>query len=65
LLTPAHVLFMTNAGDLVIAKRDAAKYALEGRIDLAENETWAVPAFVPGGLVIRDAQGLVMLSWGS
>lgn len=65
LLTPAHVLFMTNTGDLVVARRDAAKFAQEQRIDLAEGETWAVPAFVRGGIVIRDAQGLVRLAWGS
>ncbi len=65
LLTPSHLLFMTNAGDLVVAKRDATKFAEERRIEIAESETWAVPVFVQGGLVIRDAQGLVRLQWGS
>jgi outer membrane protein assembly factor BamB len=65
LLTPSHLLFMTNTGDLVVAKRDATKFAEERRIEIAESETWALPVFVQGGLVIRDAQGLVRLQWGS
>lgn len=63
LVAPSHVLFVTNAGDLVIARRGGAAFAEERRIELAAGETWAVPAFVPGGLVIRDAQGLSRLQW--
>jgi outer membrane protein assembly factor BamB len=65
LLAPAHVVFLTNAGRLVVAKRDPAKFAEERRIEVAAGETWAVPVFVQGGLVVRDAQGLARLSWGS
>ena len=65
LLAPAHVIFLTNAGDLIVAKRDPAKFVEERRIEIAASETWAVPAFVPGGLVIRDAQSVVRLVWGS
>jgi outer membrane protein assembly factor BamB len=63
LTTPSHVLFVTNAGELVVAKRGAARFAEERRIELAAGETWAMPAFVPGGLVIRDTQGLSRLQW--
>ena len=65
LLTGEHLLFMTNAGDLVVARRDAGKFTEERRIQIAEGETWAVPAFVQGGLVVRDASGLLRLKWGS
>ena len=65
LLGPSHVLFLTNAGDLIVAKRDAAKFSEERRIEVADGETWALPAFVPGGIVVRDAQGLMRLAWGS
>jgi outer membrane protein assembly factor BamB len=65
LLTSSHVLFMTNAGNLVVVRRDPTKFAEERRIEITESETWAVPVFVPGGLVIRDAQGLVRLQWES
>jgi outer membrane protein assembly factor BamB len=65
LLTPTHVLFLTNGGDLVVARRDAAKFAEERRIELAESSTWALPAFVSGGVLVRDGQGLMRLAWGS
>ena len=61
--TPAHVLFLTNAGDLIVARQDASKFAEERRIEVADGETWAMPAFVRGGLVVRDAGGLIRLSW--
>jgi hypothetical protein len=47
-----------------VAKRDVAKFNEERRIEVADGETWAVPAFVPGGIVVRDAQGLMRLAWG-
>jgi outer membrane protein assembly factor BamB len=65
LTTPAHVLFLTNGGDLVIVRRDAAKFAEERRIELAPSSTWAMPAFVPGGVIVRDADALMRLAWGS
>ena len=65
LVGPSHVMFLTNAGDLVVARRDAAKFNEERRIEVADGETWALPAFVPGGIVVRDAQGLVRVAWGS
>ncbi len=63
LVAPSHVLFLTNAGDLVITRRNASAFAEERRIEIAAGETWAVPAFVPGGMVVRDAQGLSRLVW--
>jgi outer membrane protein assembly factor BamB len=63
LVAPSHVLFVTNAGDLVVTRRKAATFSEERRIELAAGETWAVPAFVRGGVVIRDAQGLSRLQW--
>lgn len=61
--TPSHVLFLTNSGDLTVVRQDPAKFAVEQRIEVADGETWAMPAFVRGGLVVRDAQGLIRLSW--
>ena len=65
LLAPAHVIFLTNAGDFIVAKRDPEKFVEQRRIEVAGGETWAVPALVPGGLVVRDAQGVMRLAWGS
>ena len=63
LQTDSHLLFLTNAGALVIARLDPAKFAEERRIEIAGAETYAVPAFIPGGLVVRDSQELVRLQW--
>lgn len=63
LTTPAHVLFLTNAGHLVIARKDGSKFAEDRRIDVADAETWAMPVFLRGGLIVRDATGLTRLSW--
>ena len=61
--TPVHVLFLTNAGDLVVTRKDAARFVAERRIEVTDGETWAMPAFVRGGLIVRDAQGLMRLAW--
>jgi outer membrane protein assembly factor BamB len=63
LLAPAHLLFLTNSGNLVVARRDPSKFAEERRLEVADGETWAVPAFVKDGLVVRDAQGVMRLAW--
>ena len=63
LLAPAHIVFLTNIGELVVARRHADAFAEERRIPLANAETWAVPVFVNGGIVVRDAQGVTKLQW--
>jgi outer membrane protein assembly factor BamB len=62
LLTPAHVLILTTGGELVLAKRSPAKYEEERRYKVADSATWAVPALLPDGLIVRDASGVVRLS---
>jgi outer membrane protein assembly factor BamB len=63
LIAPAHILFLTNSGDLVVVRRNATSFSQERRIELADAETWAHPAFVSGGLIVRDKQGLMRLQW--
>ena len=63
LLTPSHVLFLTNGADLVVARRDPAKFVQDRRYDVAESETWAMPAVLPDGLIVRDATGVTRLKW--
>jgi outer membrane protein assembly factor BamB len=65
LITPAHVVFLTNTGALVVAKRNAAAFSEERRIDVAESATYAMPAFVRGGMLVRDAQSLMRLQWAN
>ena len=65
LLTPSHVLFVTNAGSLVVARRDPSKFAEERRIEIAGSSTWALPVFIPGGLIVRDGDSVKRLAWAS
>ena len=65
LLTPAHVLILTTGGELVLAKRSPAKYEEERRYTVAESATWAVPALLQDGLIVRDASGVTRLTTGS
>jgi outer membrane protein assembly factor BamB len=65
LLTPSHVLFLSNAGDLVVARRTAAHFEAARRYDVADSETWAVPVLLADGLIVRDATGLLRVTLGS
>jgi outer membrane protein assembly factor BamB len=62
LLTPRHVLFLTNDGDLVVARRSADGFSEERRYDVAESETWAVPVLLGDGLIVRDATAVMRLT---
>ena len=62
LLTPAHVLILTTGGELVLAKRSATQYEEARRYTVAESATWAVPALLPDGLIVRDASGVMRLT---
>jgi outer membrane protein assembly factor BamB len=62
LLAPRHVLYLTNGGALVVARRDAKAFALERRTTVADAETWAVPIVLGRDLIVRDATGLMRLT---
>lgn len=61
LLSPAHVIFLTTAGELVLARRTPARYEEERRYTVAESATWAVPVVMADGLLVRDATGVMRL----
>jgi outer membrane protein assembly factor BamB len=61
LLTPAHVLLLTNDGDFIVARRSSDGFAEERRYDVADSETWAVPVLLRDGLIVRDATGVMRL----
>jgi len=65
LLTPAHVLVQTQAGELVLVKRSPAKYEEDKRYTVADSATWAVPIVLADALVIRDAGGVMKLTPGA
>jgi outer membrane protein assembly factor BamB len=64
LLTPAHVVFLKNDGQLVLVRRGAPAFAADKSYRVAEGETWAMPVLFPDGLLVRDATGVVRLSFG-
>lgn len=62
LLTPQHVIFLTNGADLIVAKRGTPAFAVERRYEVAEAATWAMPVLLGSNILIRDATGLMLLS---
>lgn len=62
LLTPRHVVFLTNGGDLIVAKRGAPAFAVEHRYEVAESSTFATPVLLGSNIVVRDATGLILLT---
>lgn len=66
LLTPQHVVFLTNNADLIVAKRGTPAFALERRYDdVAQAATWAMPVLLGSNILIRDATGLTLLTAGN
>jgi outer membrane protein assembly factor BamB len=61
LLTAAHVLVQTAAGELLVVERSPAAYKEVRRYTVADSATWAVPALVPGAILVRDASGIMKL----
>ena len=62
LLTPQHVVFLTNGADLIVAKRGTPAFAVERRYEIAEAATWAMPVLLGSNILVRDATGLMMLT---
>jgi outer membrane protein assembly factor BamB len=62
LLTPLHVVYLTNGADLIVAKRGTATFSLEKRYEIAEAATWAMPVLLGSDIVVRDATSLIRLS---
>jgi outer membrane protein assembly factor BamB len=64
LLTPRHVVYLTNGADLIVAQRGTAAFTVEKRYEVAEAETWAMPVLLGSDLLVRDATGLMRLTAG-
>jgi outer membrane protein assembly factor BamB len=62
LLTPQHVIFLTNGADLIVAKRGTPAFAVERRYEVAETATWAMPVLLGSNILVRDATGLMLLT---
>ena len=62
LLTPQHVIFLTNGADLIVAKRATPAFAVERRYEVAEAATFAMPVLLGSNILVRDATGLMLLT---
>jgi outer membrane protein assembly factor BamB len=64
LLTPQHVVFLTNGADLIVAKRGTPAFTVERRYEVAEAATFAMPVLLGSNILVRDATGLMLLTAG-
>jgi outer membrane protein assembly factor BamB len=62
MLTPRHLVYLTNGADLIVAKRGAAGFEIEKRYEVAESETWAMPVLLGSDILVRDTTGLMRLT---
>jgi outer membrane protein assembly factor BamB len=59
LLTPEHVVYLTEGADLLVVRRGGESFAVDRRYRVADAATWASPVLLGGDLLVRDANGLV------
>ena len=62
LLTPTHVVFLTNGADLIVVKRGTPAFAEERRYEVAQSATWSMPVLLGSKILVRDATGLALLT---
>ena len=65
LLSPAHLLFLTSTGELVVATRNPNAFELVKKYDVANSETWAVPILLGREIVVRETAHLVKVRGSS
>jgi outer membrane protein assembly factor BamB len=62
LLTPTHVVFLTNAAELIVLKRATEKFEPDKRYEVAKSPTWATPVLLGSDILVRDNNALVRLT---
>jgi outer membrane protein assembly factor BamB len=62
LLTPRHLIYLTNGADLIVARRAAQAFEAERRYDVADAETYAMPVLLGTDIYVRDATSLIRLA---
>lgn len=63
LLTPQHVVILTNSADLIVAKRGTPAFTVERRYEVAQATTFASPVILGTNILVRDATGLTLLTF--
>jgi outer membrane protein assembly factor BamB len=62
LLTPRHLVYLTNGADLIVARRAGQSFEAERRYDVADAETYAMPVLLGTDIYVRDATSLIRLT---
>jgi outer membrane protein assembly factor BamB len=62
LLTPRHLIYLTNGADLIVARRAGQAFEAERRYDVADAETYAMPVLLGADIYVRDANSLIRLA---
>ena len=65
LLTPNHLVYLTNEANLIVARRGKATFDIERRYEVAGSGTWSMPVFLGKDILVRDATGLIKLTTGN
>ena len=63
LQTQEHLLFLTDGGALIVAQRTPEGFKEVKRYEIGTSPTWTVPIFLPDGLLMREADRIVKLTW--
>jgi outer membrane protein assembly factor BamB len=63
LQTRDHVLFLTDAGALIVNRLTPEGFTEERRYEIGQGATWAMPVLLPDGMLVREATGVVKVSW--
>jgi hypothetical protein len=61
LILPAHLVYLTDGGDPIFARQEAAAFAVERRYHISDSETWTVPVLLGKDALVRDAAALIRL----
>ena len=57
-----NLVILTTDGNLLVVKRDPAKYEELRRYDVSDSETWAQPVLLKDRILIRDASSISLWS---
>jgi outer membrane protein assembly factor BamB len=63
LQTREHVVFLTDAGAMIVAQRTPEGFKELKRYEVSKSPTWTLPVFLPDGLLVREANAVVKLNW--
>src|SRR5687768_17575578 len=63
LQTNDHVVMLTDNGTMIVARRSAEGFKELKRYEISKSPTWTLPIFLPDGLLVREDNAVVKLTW--